>query len=105
METKLIEVTNIKKSFKDVNVLKGINLTVNKGEVISIIGPSGSGKSTFLRCLNLLEMPETGKLVFNDKVIYENNLSLIEENPDNLNKEQLKKLFKEEKSKVNVPRI
>lgn len=100
METKLIEVTNIKKSFKDVDVLKGIDLTVKKGEVISIIGPSGSGKSTLLRCLNLLEMPETGKLVFNNKVIYENELSLIKDNKQNLSKSEFKSIIRAEKQRL-----
>ena len=53
----MIDVKNLKKSFGDVHVLKGITTHVNKGECICIIGPSGSGKSTFLRCLNLLEKP------------------------------------------------
>ena len=53
--SEMIEVKNLKKSFGDLNVLKGITKTIKKGEVVVIIGPSGSGKSTFLRCLNLLE--------------------------------------------------
>lgn len=60
----MIEVKNLKKSFDGVEVLKGINETVNKGDVLCIIGPSGSGKSTFLRCLNMLETPTDGKIVF-----------------------------------------
>ena len=56
----MIDVKNLKKSFGDIHVLKGITTHVNKGECICIIGPSGSGKSTFLRCLNLLEKPEEG---------------------------------------------
>ena len=57
-----IEARNIKKSFGSVQVLKGISLAANQGEVISIIGSSGSGKSTFLRCLNLLETPDSGSI-------------------------------------------
>ena len=53
--SEMIEVKNLKKSFGDLNVLKGITKTIKRGEVVVIIGPSGSGKSTFLRCLNLLE--------------------------------------------------
>ena len=48
----MIDVINLKKSFGSVEVLKGINMTINKGDIVAIIGPSGSGKSTFLRCLN-----------------------------------------------------
>ncbi|MDL2318663.1 amino acid ABC transporter ATP-binding protein [Eubacteriales bacterium OttesenSCG-928-A19] len=55
---------NLHKQFGDLKVLKGIDEHVGKGEVISIIGPSGSGKSTFLRCLNLLEKPDDGKVFF-----------------------------------------
>ena len=60
----MIEVKNLSKSFDGVEVLKGINETINRGDVACIIGPSGSGKSTFLRCLNLLEMPTGGKIIF-----------------------------------------
>ena len=60
----MIEVKNLSKSFDGVEVLKGINETINRGDVACIIGPSGSGKSTFLRCLNLLEMPTGGQIIF-----------------------------------------
>ncbi len=60
----MIEVKDLRKSFDGVEVLKGINETINKGDVACIIGPSGSGKSTFLRCLNMLEMPTGGKIIF-----------------------------------------
>ena len=53
----MIDVINLKKSFGSVEVLKGINMTINKGDIVAIIGPSGSGKSTFLRCLNCMEDP------------------------------------------------
>ena len=56
----VIEVRNLNKHFGDLHVLKGIDLTINEGEVLVIIGPSGSGKSTLLRCLNFLEMPDEG---------------------------------------------
>ena len=63
MTTKpIIEVKDLKKSFGTLQVLKGINTEVQKGEVVSIIGPSGGGKSTFLRCLNLLETPTAGSI-------------------------------------------
>ena len=62
----MLKVTNIQKNFNGNHVLKGIDFEINKGEVVAILGPSGSGKTTFLRCLNLLERPEQGKLVFTD---------------------------------------
>ena len=60
----LIRAVNVKKNFGDQEVLKGIDLEVNEGDVVVIIGPSGSGKSTFLRCLNLLEQPTGGTITF-----------------------------------------
>ena len=60
----LISVRNLKKSFGEIEVLKGINTEIRKGEVVVIIGPSGSGKSTFLRTLNLLELPTGGDIYF-----------------------------------------
>ena len=58
----LIDVVDLHKSFGELQVLKGVNEHIGKGEVVSIIGPSGGGKSTFLRCLNLLEVPEKGEI-------------------------------------------
>jgi len=60
----LIEVKDLHKSFGSLEVLKGINVTVGEGEVVTVIGPSGSGKSTFLRCLNKLEEPTSGTIIF-----------------------------------------
>ena len=60
----MISVNHLEKSFAGVKVLKGIRVEINKGDVICIIGPSGSGKSTFLRCLNLLEKPTGGQIIF-----------------------------------------
>lgn len=65
----VIKVKELYKQFGDLKVLKGINETIKKGEVVVIIGPSGSGKSTFLRCLNLLETPTSGDIIFEDKSI------------------------------------
>lgn len=65
----MIKVCNLKKSFGDNEVLKGINYKINQGEKIVVIGPSGSGKSTFLRCLNLLEVPTEGEIWFEDELI------------------------------------
>ena len=61
----MIDVINLKKNFGDVEVLKGIDITINKGDIVAIIGPSGSGKSTFLRCLNCMEDPTSGQIIFN----------------------------------------
>ena len=60
----MIKTVDLHKSFGELHVLTGVNQTVHKGECVSIIGPSGGGKSTFLRCLNLLEKPEQGKIYF-----------------------------------------
>ena len=60
----MIKVNNLHKSFGELEVLKGIDAHIEKGEVVSIIGPSGGGKSTFLRCLNMLETPTSGTIVF-----------------------------------------
>lgn len=64
MTKAIIEIDHLKKNFGQKEVLKDISAKVNKGQVICIIGPSGSGKSTFLRCLNVLERPTSGKIVF-----------------------------------------
>jgi polar amino acid transport system ATP-binding protein len=58
----VIETRNLKKNFGDLKVLKGVSQSINKGEKVVIIGPSGSGKSTYLRCLNLLETPDSGEI-------------------------------------------
>ena len=64
MQSPLIETVDLKKNFNDLEVLKGINEKIYKGEVVCIIGPSGGGKSTFLRCLNMLEEPSSGEVYF-----------------------------------------
>ena len=61
----MIDVIDLQKSFGKNEVLKGINITINKGDIVVVIGPSGSGKSTFLRCLNCMEDPTGGKIIFN----------------------------------------
>ncbi|ULG71471.1 amino acid ABC transporter ATP-binding protein [Macrococcus brunensis] len=65
----MINVKELHKNFGHVEVLKGINLDVQEGEVVAIIGPSGSGKSTLLRCLNLLETPTSGEIIFEGNVL------------------------------------
>ena len=63
----VIKVEHLQKKFGSNEVLKDINAQVNEGQVICLIGPSGAGKSTFLRCLNLLDQPSSGKVIFEDK--------------------------------------
>ena len=65
----MLKVTNLRKNYGDNEVLKGIDLEIKKGEVVAIIGPSGSGKSTFLRCMNLMETPTSGEILFKDKLL------------------------------------
>lgn len=78
---KIIEIKNLHKNFGKLEVLKGVNLDIYKGEVISIIGSSGSGKSTLLRCINLLEYPTSGNIYFNnlDIVDRKTNIDQIRE--------------------------
>ena len=63
----MIKLKNLHKSFGDLHVLKGIDLQIDKGEIVAIVGPSGSGKSTVLRCMNLLEEPTEGEVIFEGK--------------------------------------
>ncbi len=72
----IIELVHLKKTFGNHEVLRDINLTVKKGEVISIIGSSGSGKSTMLRCVNLLETPTDGRILFEGKDIADKSMKL-----------------------------
>ena len=90
----MIKTVDLHKSFGDLHVLNGVSETIHKGEVVSVLGPSGGGKSTFLRCLNLLEKPESGKIYFEGTEI-----------TGNLTKEE-KKAIKEGKmpkpQKINI---
>ena len=72
----LIQVVDLYKKFGDLEVLKGVSEEIHKGEVVSIIGPSGSGKSTFLRCLNLLEKPDSGSVIFEGVDITKKNIDI-----------------------------
>ncbi|WP_430610911.1 amino acid ABC transporter ATP-binding protein [Enterococcus sp. DIV0876] len=72
----IIEINRLKKSFGDNEVLKDISLSVNKGEVVTIIGSSGSGKSTLLRCINLLEKPTSGEIVYLGENVLEKGYDL-----------------------------
>lgn len=75
MSAPFIRIINLSKTFGDYDVLKGINLEVNKGEVVSVIGSSGSGKSTLLRCINLLEEPTGGDILIDEESAINNQLS------------------------------
>jgi polar amino acid transport system ATP-binding protein len=89
MSEAIIRVENLWKSFKTLEVLKGINLEVPKGEVLAIIGPSGSGKSTLLRCLTFLEIPEKGKIYIENKLLgyrVNKNGVLIRDSEKNINR-------------------
>ncbi len=78
----IIKTVNLQKKYGDIEVLKGIDLHIEQGEVIAIIGPSGSGKSTFLRCLNLMETPTSGEIWFKDQPLtspLQSNINQIRE--------------------------
>ena len=77
----MIRITNLKKSFKDIEVLKGINIDVHRGEKVVVLGPSGSGKSTMLRCINALEVPDSGTILVDGVEVTSRhtNLNLLRE--------------------------
>ncbi len=81
---KMIKVNNLYKTFGKLEVLKGVNMEIEKGEVVSIIGSSGSGKSTFIRCLNLMERPDAGTIEFEGDVLFHSDTYIY--------KKQLKEL-------------
>ena len=100
----VIEISDLYKSYKSNEVLKGISLTVNKGEVVVIIGPSGSGKSTLLRCLNLLEQPEGGSIRIEDleihvKKLYKKEIIKLRQNSNGF---QNYNLFKNKTALQNI---
>ena len=72
----IIQVKGLKKNFGSLEVLKGVDMEIDKGEVVVVIGPSGSGKSTFLRCLNLLEKPTAGDILFHGKSILSRDMRI-----------------------------
>lgn len=75
----MLEVKNIVKSFGRNRVLNKISFKVNKGDIVSVIGPSGSGKSTLLRCINHLEEPNSGKIIFNGEEVTKKNITKVRE--------------------------
>lgn len=86
MQNELIKISNLQKSFTDKTILNGIDLTVNKGDVISIIGPSGCGKSTLLRCINLLETPTAGEIIYNGNYLFKNYSQFLKSKLKNCHK-------------------
>ena len=74
----MIDVINLRKSFGNVEVLKGINIKINKGDIVAVIGASGSGKSTFLRCLNCMEDPTGGSIIFRGENIADMKVDINE---------------------------
>ena len=83
-----LEITGLNKRFGDLSVLKNVNLTVNKGEIVTVIGSSGSGKTTLLRCLNLLESVDQGQFLLDGEVMFSGSIAKIRE------KEKRKKQLK-----------
>ncbi len=73
----LLEINKLEKSFGDLKVLKDISTSIDEGEVLVLIGPSGSGKSTFLRCLNLLEQPSSGEIIYNGDNIVDKKFNVM----------------------------
>lgn len=88
-EKELIRVEDLHKSFGSLQVLKGVTEHVNHGEVVSVIGPSGGGKSTFLRCLNLLETPTSGKIYFEGTDITDKDVDI------NLHRQKMGMVFQQ----------
>ena len=80
----ILTVNNLHKSFGDLHVLQGVSTTIQKGDVVAVIGPSGCGKSTFLRCLNLLETPTAGEILFHDEYIFKNERVHLKRQMDEL---------------------
>lgn len=85
----MINVKNLVKNFDGIDVLKGVDIDINKGDVICVIGPSGSGKSTFLRCLNLLEKPTSGQIFFEGDELTDKTVDL------NLHRQKMGMVFQQ----------
>ena len=73
----MIDVKGLKKNYGGLQVLKGVDLTINKGDCVVLVGPSGCGKSTFLRCLNRLEEPDSGHVIFNGKEVTDHDIDHV----------------------------
>lgn len=85
----ILQVNGIKKSFGDNLGLKEVNFSLEKGEVLVIIGSSGSGKTTLLRCLNFLETPDVGQIIVNDEVLFDTSLNKIDNNDAQIREKRL----------------
>lgn len=86
MNNEILCISNLYKQFGKQEVLKGVDFKVNKGDVISIIGPSGCGKSTLLRCINLLEVPTAGEIIFENNYLFKNQRYFLKKHLKNLKK-------------------
>lgn len=86
MNNEILCISNLYKQFGKQEVLKGVDFKVNKGDVISIIGPSGCGKSTLLRCINLLEVPTAGEIIFENNYLFKNQIYFLKKHLKNLKK-------------------
>ena len=73
----MIDVKGLQKNYGGLQVLKGVDLTINKGDCVVLVGPSGCGKSTFLRCLNRLEEPDGGEIIFNGKAVTDHDIDHV----------------------------
>ena len=73
----MIDVKGLKKNYGGLQVLKGVDLTIDKGDCVVLVGPSGCGKSTFLRCLNRLEEPDGGEIIFNGKAVTDHDIDHV----------------------------
>ena len=73
----MIDVKGLQKNYGGLQVLKGVDLTINKGDCVVLVGPSGCGKSTFLRCLNRLEEPDGGHVIFNGKEVTDHDIDHV----------------------------
>ena len=82
----ILSVKNLHKNFGQLEVLKGVTIDVNKGDVVAVIGPSGCGKSTFLRCLNLLEEPTSGEIKLENEYVFKNERIYLKEKLKNAKK-------------------
>ena len=73
----MIDVKGLRKKYEGLEVLKGVDLTINKGDVVCLVGPSGCGKSTFLRCLNRLEEPDAGTITLDGQEVTEKDIDAM----------------------------
>ncbi len=99
--SRILSVQNLHKSFGELEVLKGVTIDVNRGDVVAVIGPSGCGKSTFLRCLNLLEEPTSGEIKFEDEYVFKNERSELKKQLKTLKKSDNKDEYEKVKAEYD----